>query len=84
MVAYGRVDLTLDSVDVLNHSIRSDAPELRERVEVLPFVLERQNIHMALRLDFPNREKVLNDFNAALAKMRQDGILDAVLEKHRR
>lgn len=75
MVAYGRVDLTLDSIDVLNHARRTDAAELRDPVELLPFVLERQHIHMALRKDFPNRERVLADFNTVLREMQRDGSL---------
>lgn len=83
MVAYGRVDLTLDSVDVLKHAIDTEIPELKDALTLLPFVLERQHIHMALRADLPNRETVLSDFNAALRSMQIDGSLEALLEKHR-
>lgn len=83
MVAAGRVDLTLDSVDVMRFTMTVTDPALADQVEVLPFVLATQQIHMAVRQDFEGGAELLADFNATLAEMRADGTLDALLEAHR-
>ena len=82
MVASGRVDLTLDSVDVLRFVISQEAPELSAQLEILPNPLSVQNIHMAVRNDYPRREALISDFNRVLGEMRADGSLDALLENH--
>ncbi|MBT8154122.1 transporter substrate-binding domain-containing protein [Epibacterium ulvae] len=82
MVAHARVDLTLDSVDVVNYAVHSDDPTLNGRVEFAPGVLATQGIHMAVRNDLPNRDQVIQEFNTTLAAMRADGSLAKVLKKH--
>lgn len=82
MVAHGRVDLTLDSVEVLNYSMNQITPPIHEQVEVLPFVLAEHAIHMAVRNDLPGREELVAAFNRTLAEMRADGSLDALLSAH--
>ena len=82
MVAHGRADLTLDSVEVLNHSIRHGAPEITDAVEFLPFVLATHDIHMAVFGGLENKDQVVADFNRVLAEMREDGSLSELLQKH--
>ena len=83
MVGSGRVDLTLGSVDVLQHTLQTDAPQLVERVEILPYVLATHGLHMAIREDHPNRDEILADFNQTLQSMQEDGSLESLLQKHR-
>ena len=82
MVAAGRVDLTLDSLEVLQHAIDAANPPIANRIELLPFVLAEHEIHMAVRQDLPQSEKVVLDFNRTLAEMRADGSLEALLSAH--
>ena len=82
MVAFERADLTLDSVDVVNYAIATEDPSLADQLTFVPGVMTSQNIHVALRNDFPNVEAVLADFNTTLAAMRADGRLDALLDDH--
>lgn len=82
MVAFGRVELTLDSVDVVNHALRVEDPALAERIEIAPGVLATQGIHMAVRSDLPDSAQIVADFNAALAEMTQDGSLDRLIRLH--
>lgn len=82
MVAFGRVDLTLDSVDVVRHAIETEAPDLADAVEFAPGVLAEQGIHMAVRSDLDGSAEIVADFNAALAEMRADGTLAALVDKH--
>lgn len=83
MVASGRVDLTLDSVDVLRYVIAQEAPELADLVEVLPNPLSVQPIHMAVRRDLESSDQLIADFNRVLARMRADGTLEELLARHR-
>lgn len=83
MVAGGRVDLTLDSADVLQHLISTELPELADDLEILPTPLAVQHIHMAVRNDFESSEELLASFNSILAEMRADGSLSELFSKHR-
>ena len=82
MVAHGRVDLTLDSVDVISHILSVDAPDLADRVAFAPGVLAVQDLHMAVRTDMEGSARIVADFNTTLADMRADGSLDALLSRH--
>ncbi|WP_415922759.1 substrate-binding periplasmic protein [Tateyamaria sp. SN6-1] len=82
MVAVGRADLTLDSVDVIRHAITHQDPSLRTQVSFAPGVLQQQSIHMAIRRDVEGAAQIVADFNATLAAMRADGRLDRLLERH--
>ncbi|MEM8655306.1 MAG: transporter substrate-binding domain-containing protein [Pseudomonadota bacterium] len=82
MVAFGRADLTLDSVDVVNHAIHTIDPALADQLEIVPGVMTSQNIHMAMRKDHPQLDTALADFNTALRAMKADGTLEALLAQH--
>ncbi|WP_415403292.1 substrate-binding periplasmic protein [Tateyamaria sp. SN3-11] len=82
MVAHGRVDLTLDSVDVVRHIITQLDPSLAERVTFAPGILASQGLHMAVRTDLEDSAQIVADFNETLAKMQADGSLDVLLSKH--
>ena len=83
MVANGRVDLTLDSVDVLNYVIHVQEPSLLERVELLPKPLAYQQVHMGIRKGLEGRDQLVADFNRVLNEMRDDGSLEEILKKHK-
>lgn len=82
MVAYGRADLTLDSIEVLKYTIANDAPELQDAIEYLPTPLDSQAMYMAVSRKTPKFEKVLKDFNSTLGEMRRDGSYDEIIQKH--
>ncbi len=82
MVAHGRADLTLDSIEVLQYSIKNDDPTIADRIEFLPYVLAAHKIHMAVRNSLPEKDKIIADFNRTLAEMRADGSFAALLKKH--
>ena len=83
MVAAGRVDLTLDSEEVIAHAIRVQDRSLQNRVEVLPFVLATHGVHMAVSRSRPDHPQIVADFNRVLGEMQADGSLNALLAKHR-
>lgn len=82
MVAAGRIDLTLDSTHVIEHSIIMADPALRDQIEYLEPALAEQRIHMAVSKLRPDHESVVAAFNSALAEMQADGSLSALLKKH--
>lgn len=83
MVAHGRADLTLDSVEVVLHALRRDDPTLRGKIEFLPKPLASRDIHMAVRKNLPMRDKVIADFNRTLKAMKRDGSYATLLMKHK-
>ena len=82
MVAAGRVDLTLDSVDVVRHAVTVEDPTLADQLSIAPGVLARQGIHMAIRRDIDGSAEIVAAFNKTLAEMRADGRLARVLARH--
>lgn len=82
MVAHGRVELTLDSAEVIHHALEREDPSLQGMVEFLPKPLASRGIHMAVRNDLPMRDKVIADFNRMLGEMRKDGSFAALLANH--
>ncbi len=82
MVGAGRADLTLDSMEVLTHSLQLAGGDLADRVEILPGVLAKHEIHMAVSKTLPNSNEIVDDFNRVLAEMQADGSLDELLRKH--
>lgn len=82
MVAHGRADLTLDSVEVIQYALENDAPELKSQVEFLPRPLASRSIHMAVRNDLPGRDEIIADFNRTLEEMRRDGSYQRLLDRH--
>ena len=82
MVAYDRADLTLDSADVIRHAIKTEAPDLGERVEFLSNPLATREVRMAVRNNLPGKDKLIAAFNRTLKAMRADGSLAALLARH--
>ncbi|WP_300058727.1 ABC transporter substrate-binding protein [uncultured Roseobacter sp.] len=82
MVAAGRVDLTLDSTHVVTHSVLMEDPGLLDQIEFLEPSLADQKIHMAVSKQRPDHDHIVAAFNTALAEMRADGSLAALLQKH--
>ncbi|MEL7464145.1 MAG: transporter substrate-binding domain-containing protein [Pseudomonadota bacterium] len=82
MVASGRVDLTLDSEHVVNYGVRVEDPALEDQLEYLDPPLVQRFIHMAVSRQRPDHQKIVADFNAAMAEMREDGSLAAILRSH--
>lgn len=83
LVAAGRADLTLDSVDVINYAVSKQDLSLEGKVEILDSVLATHGVHMAVMGNVPNKDRIVADFNRALRKMRGDGSLDRLVAKHR-
>lgn len=82
MVASGRVDLTLDSTDVVRHSILRGDPGLMDKLEFLDPALSTRQIHIGVSLSRADHARIISDFNRTLKEMQADGSYDRLLEKH--
>lgn len=82
MVADGRVDLTLDSEDVVNYSFQNDDPSLADKITLTPGILASQEIHMAVGNAVEDRHTIISDFNRVISEMRADGSLEQLLAVH--
>ncbi len=82
MVAASHVDLTLDSTDVLRHSILRDDPSLGDQIELLEPALATQSIHMAVSTFRSDHATIVAEFNRALEEMQADGSFAELLKKH--
>lgn len=83
LVAAGRADLTLDSIDVVNYAVSVQDASLQGKVELIEGVLATHGVHMAVMRNVPNGAQIIADFNRALRDMRADGSLDHLIAKHR-
>ncbi|MBT0958742.1 transporter substrate-binding domain-containing protein [Alphaproteobacteria bacterium KMM 3653] len=82
MVAGGRVDLTLDSLDVIEYALAGGLSRLGPELEILPEPLARNDLFMAVRQDHPQAGEIVRDFNLVLDEMRGDGSFARLLAKH--
>ena len=82
MVAHGRADLTLDSEEVVRYALDHQDENLKSLVEFLPTPLASRGIHMAVRKNLPDGDKLLADFNRTLNEMKQDGSYRKILVQH--
>lgn len=82
MVAKGRVDLSLDSVEVIEYLLRNEAQALRGQIVLKDNSLARREILTGIRKNLPNRDAILAAYNAALAEMRADGTLERINARH--
>jgi polar amino acid transport system substrate-binding protein len=81
-VATRHIDLTLDDELTLRFTLRSRAPELAPLLAMTQGVLSEQGLFVAISKKRPDAAKLLADFNAGLARMRNDGSYRKLLALH--
>ena len=82
MVAHGRADLTLDSVEVINYAKKVQDRALADLVEFLSKPLAARELRFAIRNDLPKGERLVFDFNQSIREMRADGSLARLIDRH--
>jgi polar amino acid transport system substrate-binding protein len=78
----GEIDLTLDDERVLRYTLNRSMPRYDAMLEILSPPLTRRGINIGVNRDNPDHEKIVADFDRAIAAMKQDGSYDAILQKH--
>ncbi len=83
LVAFGRADITLDSIDVLKYTIENDAKEVKSDLEYIPKKLTTQPLYMAVNNQLKNHKKIIDDFAKTLRLMKKDGSYHKLLKAHK-
>ena len=79
----GRIDLTLDDELVLMYEINLYMPNSMSEFELLNKPLAVRGIHIGVSRENPDHEKIVADFNKAIAEMKKDGSFDKIIAKHK-
>ncbi len=79
----GRIDLTLDDELVLRYEINRFMPNSMAELEFLPKPLAVRGIHIGVSRENPQHDKIVADFDRAIAAMKKDGSYDRILEEYR-
>lgn len=76
------IDLTLDDERVLRYKIHRSMPGSMTKLEILEKPLVVRGVNIGVSRKNPAHEKIVADFNNAIAAMKKDGSYDRILEKH--
>jgi len=77
----GRVDVVIGDQRTVALQLEEYLQSQRHRMEVLPVNLPGRSRHVAASRALESSEKLIADFNRALAQARQDGSLAAIIER---
>lgn len=82
MLAAGRVDLTLEDEYAARFALSRESAQVRDSVEFLPQSLSENGLHILVSLKNPNHQKIVEDFDQAIAAMKADGSYDTLFKLH--
>ena len=77
-----RIDLTLDDELVLQYEINRFMPHSMAQLEFVPEPLAVRGVHIGVSRKHPEHEKIVADFNAAIAAMKKDGSYSRIVQRH--
>jgi polar amino acid transport system substrate-binding protein len=82
MLAAGRVELTVEDEYAARFALSREPDEVRDNVEFLPKSLSENSLHILVSLKNPDHEKIVADFDQAIAAMKADGTYDKLFKLH--
>ncbi|SDG78270.1 substrate-binding periplasmic protein [Pseudomonas abietaniphila] len=82
MLAAGRVELTVEDEYAARFALSREPDEVRDSVEFLPKSLSENSLHILVSLKNPDHEKIVADFDKAIAAMKTDGTYDKLFKLH--
>ncbi|WP_346828788.1 transporter substrate-binding domain-containing protein [Pseudomonas abietaniphila] len=82
MLAAGRVELTVEDEYAARFALSREPDEVRDNVEFLPKSLSENSLHILVSLKNPDHEKIVADFDKAIAAMKADGTYDKLFKLH--
>ena len=82
MLAAGRVDLTVEDEYAAKVALGREPDEVRNNVEFLPRSLSENGLFILVSLKTPGHDKIVADFDKAIAAMKADGSYDKLLKLH--
>ena len=82
MLAAGRVDLTIEDEYAARLALSREPDEVRDNVEFVSGSLSENGLHILVSLKNPDHEKIVADFDKAIAAMKADGTYDKLFKLH--
>lgn len=82
MLAAGRVDLTVEDEFAARFALGREPDEVRDSVEFVPRSLSENGLHILVGLKTADHDKIVGDFDKAIAAMKTDGSYDSLLKLH--
>jgi polar amino acid transport system substrate-binding protein len=79
MLALGRLDLGIGDRLILAHILQKE-PELSKQIKFVEPLYTERPLHMAVMRSLPNHQKIINDFNRELVKMKREGRLQQIID----
>jgi polar amino acid transport system substrate-binding protein len=55
-------------------------PELSKQIKFVEPLYTERPLHMAVMRSLPNHQKIINDFNRELVKMKREGRLQQIID----
>ena len=78
----GEADLAVGDEWVLRHEIKQYLRSSAGQLELLPRPLDVRDLHIAVSRQHPRHERIIADFDAAIAAMREDGTFQKIIDSH--
>ncbi|WP_110950960.1 substrate-binding periplasmic protein [Pseudomonas bohemica] len=82
MLAAGRVDLAVEDEYAARFALSREPDEVRKNVEFVHNSLSENSLHILVSLKNPDHEKIVADFDNAIAAMKADGSYDKLFKLH--
>lgn len=82
MLVAGRVELAVEDEYAARLALSHEPDEVRDDVEFLAKPLSENGLHILVSLKNPDHEKIVADFDRAIAAMKADGSYDTLLKLH--
>ena len=82
MLAAQRVRMTVEDEYVARFYLARESPRVRNAVEFLPQPLSENSLHILVSLKHPERARIVERFEQAIAAMRADGSYARLLKDY--
>lgn len=82
MLAAGRVDLTVEDEYAARFALSREPEAVRDNVEFLPRSLSENSLHILVSLKTQDHQKIVADFDKAIADMKADGSYEQLFKLH--
>lgn len=81
-VSQGKLDATLDDELVLRFGIKRYLGSLGKDLVILPKPVSSRGLRIAVSKENPDHQKIVADFNRAMAQMRNDGTYKQIVQQY--
>lgn len=82
MLAAGRVSLAIEDEYAARFALSQETESTRRQIEFVPQPLSENALHILVSLKNPDHEKIVADFDRAIAEMKADGTYEQLFKQH--